>query len=60
MPTIEPKLVDIAGEVRIETDKAMKIYDGTKTCWVPKRLIEVNGDGTLTMPEWLAKEKGLI
>lgn len=22
--------------------------------------IRINGDGTVTMPEWLAKEKGLI
>jgi len=28
--------------------------------WVPKSLVEDNRDGTFTMPEWLALEKGLI
>jgi hypothetical protein len=60
MPTIESKLTDIAGELRGETDKAFRLYDGKTTEWVPKRLVENNGDGTFTMPEWLAKEKGFI
>lgn len=28
--------------------------------WVPTSQIEDNGDGTWAMPEWLAKDKGLI
>lgn len=54
------KLVDIAAEVRGETQKALRLFDGTKTEWVPKRFVEDNGDGTFTMPEWLAKDKGFI
>lgn len=54
------KLVDIAGEARGETDKAIRIYDGSKTEWVPKQFVEVNNDGTFTMPEWIAKDKGFI
>jgi len=27
---------------------------------LPRKLIEVNRDGTLTMPDWLAKERGLL
>ena len=53
-------LVDISAEVRAETDKALRLHDGTKTEWVPKSQVEDNGDGTFTMPEWLAKEKGFI
>jgi hypothetical protein len=60
MPTIESKLADIAGALRGETDKAFRLYDGKTTEWVPKRLVENNGDGTFTMPEWLAKDKGFI
>ena len=60
MPTVESKLTDIAGEIRGETDKAYRLYDGKTTDWVPKRLVENNGDGTFTMPEWLAKERGFI
>lgn len=57
MPRI---LADISGELRGETDKALRIYDGTRTEWVPKSQVEDNKDGTFTMPEWLAKEKGFI
>ena len=60
MPTIESKLVDIAGEKRGETDRAIRIYDGSTTEWCPKSQVEDNGDGTFTMPEWLAREKGFI
>lgn len=53
-------LVDIAGEVRAQTDKAIQFYDGDRTVWLPRSQIELNDDGTVTMPEWLANEKGLI
>lgn len=59
MPT-EPRLTDIAAELLVETPKAYRIYDGAKTEWVPKSQVEKNDDGTFTMPEWLAKEKGFI
>ena len=55
-----PKLVDIAAELRGETDKAYRIFDGAKTEWVPKSQVENNQDGTFTMPEWLAQDKGFI
>lgn len=54
------RLVDIECEVKGETDRAFRIYDGDKTEWVPKSQVERNDDGTFTMPEWLAKEKGFI
>ncbi len=54
------RLVDIAAEVKVETDKAYRLYDGARTEWVPKSQVERNDDGTFTMPEWLAQEKGFI
>lgn len=54
------ELIDIAAEVRGETEKAIRLSDGIKTEWLPKSQVEVNGDGTFTMPEWLAKDKGFI
>lgn len=56
----DPKLIDIAAELRIETQKAFQIFDGKTTEWVPKSQVERNDHGTWTMPEWLAKEKGFI
>jgi hypothetical protein len=55
-----PELIDIAGEIRGETPKAIRLYDGKTTEWVPRSQVEDNGDGTFTMPEWLAKDKGFI
>ena len=54
------KLIDIAAEKQGETEKAFRLFDGKKTEWVPKSQVEENSDGTFTMPEWLAKEKGFI
>jgi len=54
------KLIDIAAEIRVETDLAWKLFDGKIEAWVPKSQVEDNGDGTFTMPEWLATEKDFI
>jgi hypothetical protein len=56
----DPKLIDIACEVRGETAAAYRLYDGKTTAWVPKSQVEKNDDGTVTMPEWLAKEREFI
>ncbi len=53
-------LVDIAAELRGETEKAFRLFDSDKTEWVPKSQVENNEDGTFAMPEWLAMEKGFI
>ena len=54
------RLTDIAAQIKGETDKAFRLFDGAKTEWVPKSQVEDNNDGTFTMPEWLAQEKGFI
>jgi hypothetical protein len=59
-PVPKPELIDIAAQKTAETDKAFRIHDGAVFVWLPKSQVEDNGDGTFTMPEWLAKEKGLI
>jgi hypothetical protein len=54
-------LVDIAGELRGETDRAYRFYDGTRMVWIPKSQCEWDPrDKTMAMPEWLAREKELI
>lgn len=58
MSSADVKLFDVSAELRRETDRAFLIFDGTTEAWVPKSLVENNGDGTFTMPEWLAIEKG--
>ena len=56
----ESKLIDIAAVAEHETEKAWCITDGVTTEWVPKSQAEDNHDGTFTMPEWLAKQKGFM
>ena len=62
MPTRrENKLVCIKANLKGETEKAFRIYDGKTTEWVPKRFVEHHVlDSEFEMPEWLAMEKGFI
>ena len=54
-------LVDISGEITVETDKAWLFYDGAREVWLPKSQCEWDERSKeMTMPEWLAKEKELI
>lgn len=61
-------LVDVAMVRHAETQKAILASETAHRAdavWLPKSFIEVENDGhrnfvTVTMPEWLAKEKGLI
>ena len=40
--------------------EAILVSDGDEEVWLPKSQISDNMDGTFTLPEWLAQEKGLI
>jgi hypothetical protein len=57
------KLVDVECEpTGVDTDFAIQVLadDGQKY-WLPKSEVQVNADdGTVTMPEWLAEDKGLV
>lgn len=56
-------LIEIAGEIRARSAKAIKLYDGAREAWLPLSQIEIEENGktvTVTMPEWLARDKGLI
>ena len=61
MPRNEGRmLTDIAGAIKVETDRAYLFHDGTKEVWLPKSQCEWDQDSkTMTMPEWLAQDKGL-
>jgi hypothetical protein len=59
MPKYSP-LVDIEARIKVETEKAWLLDTGTAEAWVPKSQVEDNKDGTFTMREWLAEDKGLI
>ena len=58
----------IACEIKIKTNKAVLINDGTRDAWIPTSQIEdpdpaeleAGQHVELLLPEWLCKEKGLI
>ena len=55
-------LVDVAVQKHGETERAWLVSDTGErkdAIWIPKSQAEL-ADGVLTLPEWLAKEKGLI
>lgn len=59
------KDVEIEVEVRATTDKALQVFNGKTTAWVPKSQIsdECEEGGKITsifIPQWLAEEKGLV
>lgn len=54
-------LIDIACTVQHETERAWLLDCGEKQpVWIPKSQAELYDDKIITMPSWLAKEKGLI
>jgi hypothetical protein len=57
--------VDFCGELKHETDAAYLVFDGANNVWIPKSQIQdchqIKGsDWEFVIPEWLAKEKGII
>lgn len=58
--------IDFDVEVLHETDQAVWVSDGINEVWIPKSQISdeleylTNGLVRILIPEWLAKEKGLI
>lgn len=59
-------LIEVAVQLHHETEKAWLVSDDgdrTRAVWIPKSQAEIDAKGKhheLTMPEWLALDKGLI
>lgn len=62
MPTQngDVELYDMDAELKHETEDAFLVTDGADNYWLPKSLTENNGDGTFTLPRWLAEKKGIV
>ena len=37
-----------------------EVIEREKWFWLPRSQTQINSDGTVTIPEWLAIEKGLV
>lgn len=60
-------IIDLDGAIEAKTEKAILFHTGDKrqAAWLPLSRIEVEETGiggivTVTLPEWMALEKGLI
>lgn len=53
-------IVEVTAELLQESKLAFRLDDGKTKDWVPKSQVEDNCDGTFSMPEWLARDKGFI
>jgi len=60
MPTVESKPVKIRAKIEHSYERFIWVNVKGQSISLPRKLIEVNRDGTLTMPDWLAKERGLL
>ena len=60
MPTVESRPVKIRAKVEHRYERFIWVNVKGESIWLPRKLIEENRDGTLTMPDWLAKERGLL
>ena len=63
----DPEMIDVTVTFKHITDRAVLVNDGDKDVWLPLSQIDYSfldpepGDTLeLLVPEWLAKEKGLI
>lgn len=64
---MKSNIIDIDVEVTARSGKAVLVHTGDKekAVWLPLSQIEIepgvfDGIETVTLPEWLAQEKGLI
>jgi hypothetical protein len=56
----QKELVDLTLNIKYQTASAWLVDDGKRSVWLPKSVAQDNGDGTFTLPLWLATEKELI
>jgi hypothetical protein len=54
------KMFELRALVVKETPKAYLLDDGGREEWFPKSQVQDNGDGTFTIPMWLAIDKGVV
>jgi len=61
--SMKSDLVDIEVVIKIETAKAVLVNDRKRDVWLPLSQVEMERDNAktfVTMPEWLAIDKGLV
>lgn len=61
------EIVEVDGAIEARTDRAILFHTGDKTqaVWLPRNQIQIDDAGfpeifTVSMPEWMALDRGLI
>ena len=61
---MDKKMIEFYFEIEHETEKAYLVSDGENKIWLPKSQVEVIKElkegAEFEIPEWLAKDKGLV
>lgn len=56
--------IDLSGEVRASTERAINFYDGSRTAWVARSNVRPSDVGAgpveIEMRQWAAKQAGFI
>lgn len=52
--------IEIACKIIRHTEKAILINDGKADIWLPIKYVKIIADTEIEIPEWLAKDKGII
>lgn len=63
--TAEAGRWEVACQIVRETAKAIQVNDGAREYWLPRSKVTITmlnsqGAAIVFLPEWLAKEKGII
>jgi hypothetical protein len=64
--SVNKNYIELSGEIRFETERAILFCDGNKEVWLPRSQIEdidlttSPPSAVITIPEWLAENKELI
>lgn len=54
-------IIEIVGELRANFERSYLFYDGKQEVWLPKSQCQWDKDtNEMSLPEWLAKDRGLI
>lgn len=58
----EGKIVEVGCEILVDREKAVMVESDItgKKAWIPKSQCEIDPDGNVQLPLWLAQEKELI
>ncbi len=54
------RTVELDLDIVRESKLSLLVSDGTTEAWIPKKYIDENADGTFTVAEWIARDRGLV